>query len=108
MSVVQSWRIHIRYRWCLGDMIPWYRQVLALVFGGGVMLIALWAIEQGTGAVMIGSVAIMSFVSLLLMFGVEIDTVEIDPLGLTIDFTNTTVKKTTVRREDDTEDEDDA
>lgn len=86
-------------------MIPWYRQLLALVFGGGVMLIALWAIEQGSGPVMIGAVAIMAFVSLLLMFGVEIDQVQIEPIGLTIDFSNTTITKSKVTREADSDDE---
>jgi len=86
-------------------MIPWYRSFIALVFGGGVMLIALWAIEQGSGPWMILGVAGMAFVALLLIFGVEIDTIEIDAIGLSIDFSNTTVSKTGVLRQDDSDDE---
>jgi len=82
-------------------MIPWYRQAIALVFGLGVMLIALWAIEQGTGTVLIGSIAGMAFLTLLLIFGVEVDRVEIDTLGLSIDFSNTTVTKSQLTRSDE-------
>ena len=70
-------------------MIPWYRQVLSLVYGIGVMLIALWAIEQGQGPWMILGVVAMSCLTLLLIFGVEIDTVKVGD-KVRIDFTDTT------------------
>lgn len=101
MSVAQFRRLTVRYRWCFGEMIPWYRQAIALIFGLGVMLIALWAIEQGQGMILITSVAGMAFVALLLIFGVEIDSIQVDSIGLSIDFSNTTVTKTRMVREDD-------
>ena len=56
MSVTRTRLCTVRYRfkwkWSL-DMISWYRQVLSLVYGLGVMLIALWAINQGQGPWMI-------------------------------------------------------
>lgn len=70
-------------------MIPWYRQVLSLVYGLGVMLIAVWALEQGQGGagVILGVVA-MSLITLLLIFGVEINSITfLDRIE--IDFTNT-------------------
>jgi hypothetical protein len=88
-------------------MIPWYRQAIALVFGLGVMLIALWAIEQGSGALLIGSIAGMAFLTLLLIFGVEVDTIEVDTSGFSIDFSNTTVTKSKVTRSDDKHSRDD-
>lgn len=93
MSVARTKHCTIRYRfnfqWSL-DMIPWYRQLLALVFGLGVMLIALWGIQQGSGAWLISSVAGMAFLSLLLIFGIEVDTVEFGKVK--IDFSNTTTQ----------------
>jgi len=106
MSVAKTRRIKVHYRWCLGEMIPWYRQAIALVFGLGVMLIALWAIEQGSGAILIGSIAGMAFLTLLLIFGVEVDSVEVDTNGFSIDFTNTTATKSKVTRSDDKHDRD--
>ncbi len=89
MSVYKSKSFYVRYRWCLGAMIPWYRQLIALVFGLGIMLIALWAIEQQTGGLVIASVAGMAFLSLLLIFGIEVDRIQIGN-KLEIDFSNTT------------------
>jgi len=106
MSVANLPYCRVRWRFHLG-MIPWYRSFIALVFGGGVMLIALWAIEQGSGPWMILGVAGMAFVALLLIFGVEIDTIEIDAIGLSIDFSNTTVSKTNVLRHDNDSDDSD-
>lgn len=104
MSVARMPTVSVKYRWCFGQMIPWYRQILALVFGGGVMLIALWAIQQGSGAWMIGTVAGMAFLTLLLIFGVELDTLEVTTGGFSIDFSNTTMERTrTVREENDDE-----
>ena len=70
-------------------MISWYRQVLSLVYGLGVMLIALWAIKQGQGPWVILGVVAMSCLTLLLIFGVEIDTIKVGD-KLQIDFTDTT------------------
>lgn len=85
-------------------MIPWYRQVLALIFGLGVMLIALWGIDQGSGAILIGSVAGMAFLSLLLIFGIEVDSVKIGD-KVEIDFTNTSITESVTERRDDSDDE---
>jgi len=72
-------------------MIPWYRQALALVFGLGVMLIALWGIDQGQGPFLIVSVVGMAFLSLLLIFGIEVDSIEIGD-KFRIDFSSTTIE----------------
>jgi len=74
-------------------VIPWYRQILALIFGIGVMAIALLAITEGSGMWTIAGVAGMAFLTLLLIFGVEVDFVEIG--SMRIEFTETT------RKEDD-------
>lgn len=97
MSVAHVHRFRIRYRWCF-PVIPWYRQAIALIFGVGVMTIALWAIEQGTGPFLIGGVAGMAFVTLLLIFGVEVDSIEVDTSGFAVEFSNTTVTKSTTTR----------
>lgn len=99
MSAITTRRFEIQYGGLI-DMIPWYRQVLALVFGLGVMLIALWAIEQGNGRLLIAGVAGMAFTTLLLIFGVEVDQIEIDAIGLRIDFSNTTLSKSNVSTTD--------
>ena len=92
MSVTRTRLCTVRYRfkwkWSL-DMISWYRQVLSLVYGLGVMLIALWAIKQGQGPWMILGVVGMSCLTLLLIFGVEIDTIKVGD-KVQIDFTDTT------------------
>ena len=71
--------------------IPWYRSVMATLFGVGVMAIALFAIEQGSGRMLIGSVVGMAFLTIMLIFGVEIDEIRIDFAGneIVLDFTNT-------------------
>ncbi|QAS68866.1 hypothetical protein HFTV1-gp33 [Haloferax tailed virus 1] len=100
MSVAHVHRFRIRYRWCF-PVIPWYRQAIALIFGVGVMTIALWAIEQGTGPLLIGSVAGMAFLTILLIFGVEVDSIEVDTSGFAVQFSNTTLTETkTTRRSD--------
>lgn len=70
-------------------MIPWYRQLLSLIYGLGVMLIALWAIDQGQGGpyLILGTVG-MSLLTLMLIFGIEIDTVTVGEY-FEIDFSNT-------------------
>jgi len=87
MSAIQTRRLRVRYRWTM-EMIPWYRQVLSLVYGIGVMLIALWALEQGSGPWVILGVVGMSMLTLTLIFGVEIDSVQIGNRVL-IEFTDT-------------------
>ena len=70
------------------QMIPWYRQVLSLVYGVGVMLIALWALEQGNGPYVILGIVGMSCLTLMLIFGVEInEIVLLDKVK--VDFSNT-------------------
>ena len=83
-------------------MIPWYRQLLALVFGVGVMIISVWAIDQGNGGILISSVAGMSFLTLLLIFGVEVDTIKIGD-KVRINFTDTALPGST--RNDDSDDD---
>jgi hypothetical protein len=75
-------------------VIPWYRQLLSLIFGLGVILIALWGIDQGSGMVVVLGVAGMAFITLMLLFGIEIDYIEFR--GNRIEFTNTS-------RDDDTD-----
>lgn len=70
-------------------MMPWYRQVLSLIYGLGVMLIALWALEQGQGPYVILGVVAMSMLTLTLIFGVEIDHVRLLD-KVEIEFTDTT------------------
>lgn len=69
-------------------MIPWYRQVLSLIYGLGVMLIALWALEQGQGPWVILGVVGMSCLTLMLIFGIEIDSVKVLD-KVEIEFSNT-------------------
>lgn len=69
-------------------MIPWYRQLLSLIYGLGVMLIALWALEQGDAPWVILGVVGMSMLTLTLIFGIEIDSVQIGDY-VTIEFTDT-------------------
>jgi len=67
------------------DMIP---QVISLIYGLGVIMIALWALEQGQGPYVVLGVVGMSCLTLMLIFGVEIDRVQIGDFGR-IEFTNT-------------------
>lgn len=69
-------------------MIPWYRQVLSLLYGIGVTMIALWALEQGTGPWVILGVVGMSMLTLVLIFGVEIDSIRVGN-RVFIEFTDT-------------------
>lgn len=88
MSVIHNRFGSIKYhtRWSM-QMIPWYRQVLSLVYGVGVMLIALWAIQQGSGPYVILGVVGMSMLTLMLIFGVEIDSITVlDKVN--VEFTN--------------------
>ena len=54
-------------------MKAWYQQVLTLVYGIGIMIIALWALAQGPGSYVILGVMAMSMLTLTLIFGGEID-----------------------------------
>ena len=58
-------------------MKAWYQQVLTLVYGIGIMIIALWALAQGQGPYVILGVVAMSMLTLTLIFGVEIDSVRV-------------------------------
>lgn len=88
MSAIQTRRCRIEYRWCF-PVIPWYRQVIALVFGLGVITMALWALEQGTGPWVILGVFGIACLTLMLIFGIEIDRVDVSTNGVSIDFTET-------------------
>ena len=78
MSVAHNRFCAVKYRtgWSM-QMIPWYRQVLSLVYGLGVMLIALWALQQGSGPYVILGVVGMSMLTLMLIFGVEISEIRV-------------------------------
>jgi len=89
MSVAHNRFCAVKYRtgWSM-KMIPWHRQVLSLVYGLGVMLIALWALQQGSGPYVILGVVGMSMLTLMLIFGVEIDEIRVlDKVQIT--FTDT-------------------
>jgi len=86
MSVARvEYRINPRFSM---DMIPWHRQVISLIYGLGVIMIALWALEQGQGPYVILGIVGMSCLTLMLIFGVEVKTVKIGNIGR-IDFTDT-------------------
>jgi hypothetical protein len=89
MSVAHNRFCAVKYRtgWSM-KMIPWYRQVLSLVYGLGVMLIALWALQQGSGPTVVLGVVGMSMLTLMMIFGVEIESVTIGNVG-EIQFTDT-------------------
>jgi len=91
MSVARTRNLAVKYRikpkWNI-DMIPWHRQVISLIYGLGVIMIALWALEQGSGPYVVLGVVGMSMLTLMLIFGVEIDSVQIGDFGR-IEFTNT-------------------
>lgn len=80
----------IQYEWCF-PMIPWYRQLISLIYGLGVILIALWALEQGQGRFVILGVVGMSMLTLLLIFGVELNSISVGD-RVHIDFTETSNK----------------
>lgn len=86
MSVARTRYCTVRYRWGV-HMIPWYRQLISLVYGVGVILIALWALEQGQGPSVILGVVGMSMLTLTLIFGIEINEITIMD-KLKIDFKN--------------------
>ena len=92
MSVARNAFCSVEYRtrWSM-QMIPWYRQVISLVYGLGVIMIALWALEQGTGPYVILGVVAMSMLTLMLIFGIEIDEIRVLD-KVQIDFTNTSDK----------------
>jgi len=91
MSVARTPFCTVTYRinpmWDM-EMIPWYRQVISLIYGIGVIMIALWALEQGQGPYVILGVVGMSMLTLMLIFGVEIDKIQIGKVGR-VEFTNT-------------------
>jgi len=57
-------------------MTRWYRQLLSVVYGAAVVAIALLAIKQGSGPITIFGTAAVSMLTLLLIFGVEVDRVQ--------------------------------
>jgi len=69
-------------------MMSWHRRVISLIYGLGVIMIALWALEQGQGTYVVLGVVGMSMLTLMLIFGVEIDEVQIGSVGH-IAFSNT-------------------
>jgi len=91
MSVARTRICSVKYRinpkWQM-EMIPWHRQLISLIYGIGVIMIALWALEQGQGPYVVLGVVGMSMLTLMLIFGVEISEVHIGNVGH-IDFTNT-------------------
>jgi hypothetical protein len=91
MRVLQTDHCRVRYRWEFKfQMIPRHRQLISIIYGLGVVLIALWALEQGSGGpTMILGVVGMSMLTLMLIFGVEIDSVDVSLDGFAVDFTNT-------------------
>jgi hypothetical protein len=54
-----------------------HRQVLSLVYGVAVTAIAVLALNQGSSPTVIVSVVAMSMLTLMLIFGVEIDTIRV-------------------------------
>lgn len=101
MSVTQHARLGnwclVRYHWRDSFnpiMIPWWRQLLSLVFGLGVMLIALFAIKQGSGPVVILGTAGIAMTTLLLIFGIEIDDISIGGEYVVVNFSDTTSEDT--------------
>jgi uncharacterized membrane protein len=70
------------------QMIPWHRQLISLIYGIGVIMIALWALEQGNGPYVVLGVVGMSMLTLMMIFGVEIETVRVGNVG-EIQFTDT-------------------
>jgi len=78
MSVTRNRFIAVQYRtgWSI-KMDSWYRQVLSLVYGLGVMAIAMWALRQGSGPTVVLGVVGMSMLTLMLIFGVEIDEIRV-------------------------------
>jgi len=91
MSVARTRICSVEYRinpkWQV-DMIPWHRQLISLIYGIGVIMIALWALEQGQGPYVVLGVVGMSMLTLMLIFGVEISEVHIGDFGR-IEFTDT-------------------
>jgi hypothetical protein len=83
-------------------MIPWYRQLLALIYGVGVVMIALWALEQGSGPYVILGVVGMSLMTLLLIFGVEVSEVRVGDYVM-IDFTETSIGNSREGQDEDDE-----
>jgi hypothetical protein len=54
-----------------------HRQLLSFVYGVAVTAIALWALNQGSSPTVIVSVVGMSMLTLMLIFGVEIDRIRV-------------------------------
>jgi len=89
MRVTATRHCRVEWEWSF-PMIPWHRQLISLVYGLGVILIALWALKQGSGGRwMILGVVGMSMLTLMLIFGVEINRVDVSLDGFSVDFTNT-------------------
>jgi len=89
MSVAHNRLCTVQYRteWSM-KMIPWHRQLISVIYGVGVIMIALWALEQGSGPYVVLGIVGMSMLTLMLIFGVEIESVTIGNVG-EIQFTDT-------------------
>jgi len=95
MSAVKLPRLRVQYRIhrrFTVKMIPWHRQLISLIYGLGVIMIALWALEQGSGPYVVLGVVGMSMLTLMMIFGVEIESVTIGNVG-EIQFTDTSEDK---------------
>lgn len=112
MSAAQTLPCRLRYRtrelkWGL-PMIPWYRQLLSLVYGLGIMMIGLYAIDQNSTAWLIGAVVFMSMGTLALVFGVEANHARLtlgDTFEFEVGFTNTGMDKSVTKRVDKDDDD---
>jgi len=84
MSDTHTQYLSVEYRftppWRV-EMMPWHRQAISFVYGVGVIMIALLALEQGHGKWVILGVVGMSMLTLMLIFGVEIERVQIGRIG---------------------------
>jgi len=87
MSVYHSRFVRCEWRWL--SVIPWYRQVISLIYGLGVITIAVYAIDQGDSRLLLAGTVFMSMLTLLLLFGVELNSLEVSREGVHIDFTDT-------------------
>lgn len=84
MSVAQISQFRVQYRFnkrFAMKMIPWHRQVISLIYGIGVIMIALWALKQGNGPYVVLGVVGMSMLTLMMIFGVEVQEIQIGNVG---------------------------
>jgi hypothetical protein len=74
MSVTSN---NFQVEWRFFKVTPWYRRVLSVLFGIGVIAISLLALSQGSSMWVLGGVSIMAMASLLLIYGIEIQYIEL-------------------------------